>query len=226
MNVDGALASLDAEDLRDLIRDIIPLLDDKTISRFNSAIIERAAGGKAGWKPTEPIDEGVAEALAFAKAAKRFGCADPAKVDDYLRQGSNAFLRRNYHAASQIFHALLLPLSEGEIDLGQDEMFEEMLGMDSSDCAVQYVVAVYMTSPLEQRADAVYRAIEDMREAGSFWEPLQEMERVAVEPLPDFDVFLRQWRDRVQEACKGECNHQWDLDSDHIAIEINRTQPS
>ncbi len=48
------------------------------------------------------------------------------------------------------------------------------------------------------------------------------MERVAVEPLPDFDVFLRQWRDLVQEACKGECNHQWDLDSDRWLREAVR----
>jgi hypothetical protein len=221
-NIDGALAALDAEDLRDLIRDIIPRLDDKTLSRFNSAIIVRAVGGRAGWKPSGPTDEGVAEALAFAKTAKRVGCADPAKVDDYLRQGSNAFIRRNYHAASQIFRALLFPLSEGEIDLGQDEMFEEMLGMDASDCAAQYVVAVYMASLLEQRADAVYRVIEDMKEVGSFGEPLREMERVAVEPLPDFDVFLPQWRALVQKTCEVQCNHQSDLDSDRWLREAVR----
>jgi hypothetical protein len=213
-NIDGALAALNAEDLRDLIREIIPRLDDKTLSRFNNALIERAARGKTGWQPSGPIDEGVAEALAFAKAAKRVGYADPSEVDNYLRQGSHAFFRRNYHAASQIFHALLLPISEGEIDLGQDEMFEEMLGIDASDCAAQYVVAVYMTSLLEQRADAVLRAIEEMSNAGSFWEPLREMERVAVEPLPDFDVFLRQWRALVQEACRGEGNRRWDVDAD------------
>jgi len=221
-NIEGALAALDAEDLRELIRDIIPRLDDKTLSRFNNAIIERAAGGKTGWQPSGPTDEAVAEAVTFAKAAKRVGYADPSEVDNYLRQGSNAFLRRIYPAASQIFHAVLLPISEGEIDLGQDEMFEEMLGMNASDCAAQYVVAVYMTSALEQRADAVLRAIEDMSNAGSFWEPLREMERVSVEPLPDFNAFLRQWRALVQEACKGEGSHQWDIDVDRWLREAVR----
>lgn len=79
-----------------------------------------------------------------------------------------------------------------------------------------------MTSPLEQRADAFYKAIEDMREAGSFLEPLREMESAAVESLPDFDVFLRQWRDLVQEACNAERNHQWDLDSDRWLREAVR----
>lgn len=221
-NIDAALAALGAEDLRDLIRDIIPCLDDKTSSRFNNVIIERAVGSKTGWLPSGPTDEGVAEVLAFAKTAKRVGYADPSKIDDYLRQGSNAFLCRNYHAASQIFHALLLPISEGEIDLGQHEMFEEVLGMDASDCAAQYVVAVYMTSLIEQRADAVFKAIKEMSNTGNFGEPLREMERVAVEPLPNFDVFLRQWRDLVQEVCNGECNHQWDLDLDRWLREAVR----
>jgi len=57
-----------------------------------------------------------------------------------------------------------------------------------------------MTSPIEQCAAVVFKAIEDMGNAGRFWEPLWKMERVAVEPLPDFDVFLRQWRTVVQEG--------------------------
>jgi hypothetical protein len=223
-NIDEALTALSAEDLRDLIRDIIPRLDDKTLSRFTNAIIERAAGGKTGWQPPGPTNEDVTEALAFAEAAKRVGYADPSEVDNYLRRGSDAFLSRNYHATSRIFHALLRPISDGEIDLGQEEMFEEALGMDASDCAAQYVVAVYMTSALDQRATAVFKAIEDMNNAGSFWEPIREMERVAVEPLPDFDVFLRQWRAVVQESCNSKGNHHCDVDADRWLREaVQRT---
>jgi hypothetical protein len=76
---------MNAEDLRDLIRDSIPRLDDKTLSRFTNAIIKRAAKGNIGWQLSGPTDEGVAETLAFVEAAKRVGCADPSEVDDYLR---------------------------------------------------------------------------------------------------------------------------------------------
>ena len=213
-NIEGALDALDAGDLRDLIRDILPGLDGKILSRLNHAIIERAARGKTGRQPSGPTDAIVAEALAFSKAAKRIGYADPSEVENYLRQGSDAFLSRNYHAAFRIFQALLLPISEGEIDLGQDEMFEETLGVETCDCAAQYVVSAYMTSPIDQRADAVYGVIADMREVGCFWEPLREMERIAVEPLPDFDLFLRQWRTLVEKACKHEGVHSCDPDAD------------
>jgi hypothetical protein len=219
-NIEGALAALNAEDLRNLIRAVICRLDDKEFSWFANAIIEQASKGRTGWQPSGPTDEGIAEVLAFAEAAKRTGYADPSEVDDYLREGSNAFLGGNYHAAARIFHALLLPLSEGEIDLGQDEMFEEALGLDAADCAAQYVVAVYMTSAPDQRADVVFTTVEDMRHVGSFLNPLQEMERVAVEPLPDFEVFLPRWRALVQETVKDERDHEWDTDADHWLREV------
>jgi hypothetical protein len=97
--MDGALAALDAEDLRGLIRAVIPRLDDRTLSWFTNAIIERASRDRAAWQPSGPTDEGVAEVLAFAEAVKWTGYGDPSKIDDYLQEASNAFLARNYRAA-------------------------------------------------------------------------------------------------------------------------------
>jgi ornithine carbamoyltransferase len=39
-----------------------------------------------------------------------------------------------------------------EIDLGQDEVVEEVLGVDVATCARQFVVAVYMTTEAQERA--------------------------------------------------------------------------
>jgi hypothetical protein len=215
-----ALAALNAEDLRDLIRAVIPRLDNRAFSWLTNAIIGRASSGRAEWQPSGPADEVVAEVLAFAEAAKRTGYADPSKIDQYLQEGKNAFLARDYRAAIRIFQALLLPLSEGEIDLGQDEMFEEVLGVDTADCAAQCAVAVYMTSAPDQRAGAVFAAMEYMREVGVFLKPLQEMESVAVEPLPDFEVFLPQWRALMEDTVKGERGHEWDMDADYWRREV------
>ena len=95
--------------------------------------------------------------------------------------------------------AELLLQSGADIDLGQHEMLEEVLGVDVQACAVQYVVSVYMTAPKQQRAKAVLSAIDEMQYTGHFWEPLRELERVSVEPLPVFDDFLVQWRGLVEE---------------------------
>ena len=82
----------------------------------------RAARSSSGWTPDGPSSERAAAIVAFAEEAKRSGYADPAAVDGYLREGSNAMLDRDYAAAVQIFRALLVPISVGDIDLGQDEM--------------------------------------------------------------------------------------------------------
>lgn len=116
--VDAALGAMDAEALRELIRGVLPWLDDKLHAKITGEIIDRAARNKNEWVPDAPGDESVAEVLEFAEAAQRVGYADPSEVDDYLRQGMNAFLAKDYCAALQIFRALIVPLSEGEIDLG------------------------------------------------------------------------------------------------------------
>jgi hypothetical protein len=157
--VDAALDAMDAEALRELIRGVLPWLDEKLHAKVTGAIIDRAARSKNEWVPDTPSDESVAEVLEFAEAAKRVGYADPSEVDDYLQQGINAFLAKDYRATFQIFRALIAPISEGEIDLGQHEMLYEVLGVDVADCAAQYVAAMYMTAAPAHRAKAVKSAI-------------------------------------------------------------------
>jgi hypothetical protein len=85
--VDEALEAMGAEDLRELVRGLLPWLDDKTHSRVTNEVIDRAARGETKWTPSGPTDEGVAEVLDFSEAAQRVGYADPSGVDDYLRHG-------------------------------------------------------------------------------------------------------------------------------------------
>lgn len=198
--IDEALDALDAEQLRDLLRELLPSLDRKTCSRFAAEIIARAATGGSGWRPAGPTNREITEALAFVHAAMRVGYADPSDIDHFLRQGNNAFLRRDYGSAARIFQEFLLPISDGSIDLGYHETLEEALGTDPADCAAQYVVSVYMTSPPDRRAAAVLAAVGEMREIGFLGQPLREMERVAVEPFPQFDLFLPRWRKLIEES--------------------------
>lgn len=72
----------------------------------------------SGWTPAAVSEDQVAEVLDFVKAAERVGEADPEEVDDYLRRGSAALLRKDYSAARRIFGALLSPIGDGSIDLG------------------------------------------------------------------------------------------------------------
>jgi len=219
-DADAALATLSADELREVVRGMLLELDEKAHSRVMSALIHRAARSGSGWTPAALSDDEVAAVLAFAKAAQRVGQADPSEVDEYLRRGSSAFLRKDYPAAHRIFGALLRPIGEGEIDLGQDELVDEVLGADTGECAAQHVVSAYMISPPAERADAVRAAIDEVHGVGHFWEPVREMERVAVEPLPRLDDFLRAWRALIARKPADARKNDWDTEEDRWLREV------
>jgi len=211
VDIDTALDAMDAETLRELIRDLLIEFDDRAHSRILDEIAARAARSQSGWAPDALPSSTVAAILSFAESAARMGYAEPSEVDEYLRQGIHAFLARDYRSAFRVFGALLPPLGEGEIYLGQHEMLDEVLSVDTAACAAMHVVASYMSVNHAQRADAVWTAIEDVHALGIFLQPLREMERVAVESLPQFDDFLHRWRALIEER-RGGSDSEWDTD--------------
>lgn len=222
---EAALDAMDADGLRSLIREMLPWFDEALRARFANALVDRAARNGSGWVPQGPTDAVVKEVEAFGEAAKRVGYAEPSEVDAYLREGCNAFLAKNYAAAFQIFRALLFPAGHGEFHLGQDEMIDEVLGVDPATCAAQYVASMYMTATPKNRGRAVLTALDEMHGIGHFWEPLRELERVAIEPLPDLDDFLVQWKALVEERVQKDRKNDWDSDEDRWLREVvQRTQ--
>jgi hypothetical protein len=86
---------------------------------------------------------------------------------------------------------------------------DEVLTIDVAACATMYVVAMYVSVDPTQRAESVWAAIDVVGGVDHFWEPLREMERIAVEPLPRFNHFLHRWRAVVEEN-RGERASEWD----------------
>ncbi|WP_147444641.1 hypothetical protein [Corallococcus sp. CA053C] len=138
----------------------------------------------------------------FAAAAQRAGWADPSEVDDCLRQGITASLAGDHASACAIFRALLIPMSDGDIDLGQDEMAEEVLSVDLHDCATRYLAAVYMTTPVEGRADALVAAIDEAYGLSYFRDPVEELQAALGGTLPDMEAFLPAWIARLEQDAK------------------------
>ena len=66
---EAALDAMDAQELRDLIHDIIPWLDEKAHARMVDAVVDRAARNRSGWEPAGPTNQVVADIVAFAAAA-------------------------------------------------------------------------------------------------------------------------------------------------------------
>jgi hypothetical protein len=219
-DVDAALAAMSADELRGVVRELLLELDERARSRVVNSLIHRAARSGSGWAPAALSDEQVADVLVFAKAAERIGRADPSEVDDYLSRGSGAFLRKDYAAAHGILGALLRPIGDGEIDLEQHELVDEVLGVDTVECAAQYAVSAYMITPPAQRAEAVRAAIDEVRGVEHFWEPLRQMERTSIEPLPGLKEFLPRWRALISSDSARERKSEWDTEEDRWLREV------
>ena len=218
-DVDTALAALDADALRDLIRELLCGADKRLHDWLLDRLIERAARSEAAWMPEGPTPEAVTAVVEFARAAARIGYAEPREVDKYLRKGIGAFLSRDYTAAHAVFRALLVPIGDGEIYLGQDELVDEVLTVDLATCAAMHTVAAYLSAAPCARPEAVRSAIEDTMAFGHFLAPISEMERAVVEPLPDLDDFLTRWR-HLLEADRDERADDWIQDEDRWLREV------
>lgn len=219
-DLDGALAALSADALRDVVHDMLLELDDRTHARVVASLISRAARTGSGWTPPAVSHAQVTEVLAFVKAAESVGQADPSKVDESLRRGSAAFLRKDYADAHRIFGALLPSLGDGSIDLGQHESVGEVLGSNVTECAVQYVVAAYMVTPMFDRAEAVRAAIGELKGVHHFWEPLHELQRVSLDPLPELNDFLPRWRMLIASSPANERAGDGDTREDRWLREV------
>jgi len=219
VDVDAALGELSAEALRELIRDLLPEIDEHARARVLDSIVRRATRGDSGRAPDRPSSDAIAKVVKFAESTRRDGYAEPQEVDAALRESVNAFLAKDYRSACELLGALLPLLAEGDIDLGQDELVDEVLDVDLAECATAYVVARYMSAEPSQRAAVVRAAIGEVDGVGLFWEPLREMERVAVEPLSGFDEFLPHWRSLI-EAPREQRDRDWDRDEDRWLREV------
>ena len=197
-DVSTALEAMSADELRSFVLHALGRLEDEPRARLEDTLLQRAALGTTGWRPSVPSKTVIGEIERFVEAARRVGRADPSNMDEYLHAGVKASLAGNQPAACSILGSLLVPIAEAEIDLGQHEIVDEVLTVDIHDCTRRYVAAVYCTSSLENRADAVFEAMCMVQGIAYLSEPIAAMEAVAINELPDLAQFLPRWIERLE----------------------------
>ncbi|MDQ3421023.1 MAG: hypothetical protein M3541_19990 [Acidobacteriota bacterium] len=189
---------MSAAELRAAVRAVLDQLDDGMKDSVIDTLMTRGTKTKSGWKPARPSPRIVEEAMSFAEAARHIGRADPDDVTEHLRRATKAFLAGDHASARAVFEAILPPIASVDIDLGQHELVEEVLGVDARACVAQYVASVYTTTPLRDRADVIVRAIEQVQGVGTLSSPIRDMEDASPGALPDLGVFLPLWVKRLQ----------------------------
>lgn len=196
--IDRALEAMSAPELRAAVRAVLDQLDEGVKGSVIDTLITQGTKATSGWKPTRPSPRIAEEATSFAEAARRVGQADPDDVTEHLRHAVKAFLAGDYASARAVFEAILPPIACVDIDLGQHELVEEVLGVDVQACVAQFAASVYTTTPLRDRADAILRALEQVEGVGTLSSPIKEMEDVSAGALPDLEAFLPLWVKRLQ----------------------------
>ena len=196
--IDRALEAMSAPELRAAVRAVLDELDEDVRAAAVDTLIGRASKASSGWRPARPSQRIVEEAKSFAEAARHIGHADPEDVTEHLRRATKAFLAGDHASARAVFEAILPPIASVDIDLGQHELVEEVLGVDALACVAQYIASVYTTTPLRDRADAILRALEQGEGVGTLLSPIKDMENVSAGVLPDLRVFLPLWVKRLQ----------------------------
>ena len=205
---EDALAALDADALRALILDMLPHFDARLEARFASEAVRRAGERQQGWAPQPPDEALVGEIEAFAQRALRDYYADASEVDAYLCEGSTSFFAGDYRGARRIYGALLPPLANADFHVDQDEMVDEMLGVDLESCVLQYLISIYMTNPAPERAPVLMDALIDVNHLAYVRAPLTGLKSAAITALPDFEDFLIQWRALLQARSTAQAD-QW-----------------
>ena len=199
----AALRALDAEELRTFIGETLDQLDPEVRRPIEDALLRQAAT-RGAYRPAPP-SSGVGDEVAdFAAAARRVGQAEPFDVDAYLRQGVSASLAGEHATARRIFEALLLPIANAEIDLGQHELVEEVLSVDLHDCVGRYLLAAYVETPAQRRVAEILKAAEDVQGIGALVEPVHAMEKALGRSLPDLDWFLDGWIARLEASASPD----------------------
>lgn len=196
-DIEQSLEAMTAPELRAAVRSVLGALDEKTKASVVDTLMARAVKGASGRRPSRPSRRFIEQARSFVEAASHLGYADPADVSEYLRGAMKAFMAGDHASARAVFEAILTPIAGAEIDLGQHELVEEVLGVDAQICVAQYVASVYTTTPLPERATAVLSAIEHAQGVSSLPSPIRDMEDVSAGALPELGAFLPLWVRRL-----------------------------
>lgn len=101
-----------------------------------------------------------------------------------------------------MFEALLPPIANVDIDLGQHELVDDVLNVDARIVVAQYLTSVYTTTPLGERAKAVDDAIQRVAGFASLGNPIADMEGASAGALPELGPFLPRWVKRLESAAR------------------------
>jgi hypothetical protein len=123
-------------------------------------------------------------------------------MDEFLTAAAKASVAGDHTTAKQLFAVLFRPMSDGDLSLGEEEMVSEVLTVDVEVCASRYALAVYMTTPVQERAAASWQVHERTSSLTLAEISLRSMEEASSGPLPDQGAFLPLWIQYLEQKAR------------------------
>jgi tetratricopeptide (TPR) repeat protein len=167
------------------------------LDRLRMAVV-RAGGKLPGARDPRLLDE----VRDWCRRALEEGYAAPDQLDQLLARAGRAFLAGDRARAAAAFGALFELLAEA--NLGQEAMVGEVLATDLAEAAARYLAACYESAPIARRAEALWAALETLRESVRIEEPLVAMEDALQGEPSHLREFLPRWvrwlRGRVESG--------------------------
>lgn len=96
---DNALDTLDSRQLRKLVRELMPKLDEKTTTWLNKKLLKQASKNDPDWRP-RPSQARVEQIEALCGPAKQNGTRYPKDLDIFFEEAMYAFQVKDYQATA------------------------------------------------------------------------------------------------------------------------------
>ncbi len=125
------------------------------------------------------------------------------EMDDLLGGAETAFLDGDLDLARIAYEPLLKAFERHAEGFCGPEEPERMLSTDVGEAKARYLRAVYETTPLSERADALFEEMGALRYIGGppSLQPVVDARRAA---LPDLEAFLPAWIARLGSGIRGD----------------------
>ena len=195
------LEQLDAPTLRSLLLVATTELPPVAYARFVDVVARHVMRSKGRDALRSASDPSLLEDVdAIARKMKRDACTAPSQLDDLFARLNRAWTRGEHETYSEGVRAIAEGL-DGGIDLGQDELYTEVLGTDFTEVGRRFLVSVYLTTAPKNRAAAIYEACSALEVFEWFeFAPIAAMEETTLEPLPALDTFAPAWAAHLHHA--------------------------
>ncbi|HEU4412214.1 MAG TPA: hypothetical protein VFS43_43630 [Polyangiaceae bacterium] len=204
---EAALGALSREQLCEFLRSYARSLDEAGRRAFDEALVLFDRGAGSGLFPISRRDPSLlGDIQDFIREAQGEGeGGDFFEFDELLERIANVFERGDYGSACAAYEALLGAVaSAATASKDYDDLAAEIFTTMMSDASARYLVSLYETTSENERAQAIWAALEGPARVGHLHEPLSTLERYAQDPLPDFDGFVSQWvallEDKVRQS--------------------------